>query len=160
MLGIRSRSWASRSQGSSLRNRIAVSNVAPPHISSENSLRAEPRVGVGDAEHVAGPHARGQQRLVGVAERRVGEEQRLLLADPAGEASGPELLEAAAASPRAAAADAVVRGGSRLGRGDVVRRAASTPGEAVDDDLGGVGQEPASPGPAGPGTGTARASRR
>ena len=36
MLGIRSRSRESRSQGSSLRNRIAVSNVAPPHISSEN----------------------------------------------------------------------------------------------------------------------------
>ena len=36
MLGTFSRSWASRSQGSSLRNRIDVSNVAPPHISIEN----------------------------------------------------------------------------------------------------------------------------
>ena len=36
MLGIFSRSWASRSHGSSLRNRMAVSKVAPPHISIEN----------------------------------------------------------------------------------------------------------------------------
>ena len=37
ILGIRSRSWARRSHGSSFRNRMAVSKVAPPHISIEKT---------------------------------------------------------------------------------------------------------------------------
>ncbi len=82
MFGIRSRSSASRCQGHSLRNRIAVSNVAPPHISSENSSRHEPRIGVGDRQQVVRAQPRGQQRLMGVAKRRVGQQQRLLLEDP------------------------------------------------------------------------------
>jgi hypothetical protein len=35
--------------------------------------------GIGDGEHVKAAHARGQQRLVRVAHRRVGDEQALLL---------------------------------------------------------------------------------
>ena len=52
-----------------------------PHLEREQAgvLRG---VDGRDAEHVVGAHPRRQQRLVGVAERRVGEQQRLLLADP------------------------------------------------------------------------------
>ena len=82
MLGIFSRSSASRSQGDSLRNRMAVSNVAPPHISMENSLRQQLGIGLGDGQHVVRAQARGQQRLVRVAERGVGDQQRLLLENP------------------------------------------------------------------------------
>ena len=73
-----------------------------PHLDREH-LGAEPGVGVGHAEHVAGPDPGRQERLVGVAEGRVGQQQRLLLADPLRELLGPELLEDAAASRRAAA---------------------------------------------------------
>ena len=57
-----------------------------PHLDREQ-LRAESGIGLGHAEHVAGPQAGGQQRLVGVAEGGVGQQQRLLLADPLREAS-------------------------------------------------------------------------
>ena len=51
---------------------MAVSNVAPPHISIENILRHQPGVGLGDFEHVERAHPRGQKRLMGVAKRGVG----------------------------------------------------------------------------------------
>ena len=76
-----------------------VEGGAAPHLDREDA-RTEPGVGVGDAEHVAGADPRGQQRLVGVAERRVGQEQRLLLADPAREGVGPHRQEPLARARR------------------------------------------------------------
>ena len=66
---------------------MAVSNVAPPHISrrEQASRRPAARHGVGARQHVVGAHARGHQRLVRVAEGRVGDEQPLLLQRPFGE---------------------------------------------------------------------------
>ena len=139
MLGIFSRSWASRSHGSSLRNRIAVSNVAPPHISIEKIAGTEPGIGVGDAEHVAGPDPGRQQRLVRVAERGVGQQERLLLADPSGERLGAHLLEPL---PRARRRVDQVVEPRRVGLRR--RRVAGRPrhaGEAVDRDLGGVAEQ-------------------
>ena len=52
-----------------------VERRAAPHLDREQ-LRHEARVGVGDRQHVVRAHARGQQRLVRVAERRVGQQQR------------------------------------------------------------------------------------
>ncbi len=46
--------------------------------------------GVGHREHVVGADSRGQERLVGVAQRRVGDEEALLPRRPAGEFLGPE----------------------------------------------------------------------
>ena len=51
-----------------------------------------------DAQHVVGAHARGQQRLMRVAEGRVGQQQPLLLQDPARELLGPELEKLVAAA--------------------------------------------------------------
>ena len=86
MLGISSRSRSSRSQGSSRLNRMAVSKVAPPHISREKSCGSQLGRGLGDLQHVVGAHARRKQRLVRIAKRRVGDEEPLLLLDPPGEA--------------------------------------------------------------------------
>ena len=47
----------------------------------------------GDAQHVIGAHPRGQQRLVGVAEGGVGQQQLLLIEDPAAELFGAQFAE-------------------------------------------------------------------
>ena len=61
-----------------------VERRAAPHLEAEE-IRRQPRDRVGDREHVVGAHARGQQRLMRIAHRRVGDEQPLLAADPLGE---------------------------------------------------------------------------
>ena len=106
-----------------------VEGGAAPHLEREHP-GAEPGVGIRDAEHVVGPDARRQQRLVGVAERGVRQEQRPLLADPTGEGVGPHLLEPL---PRARGRrhQVVVLRRCRLGRHDVSRRPGHA-GEAVD----------------------------
>ena len=109
---------------------MAVSNVAPPHISIEKMLGAEPGVGVGDPEHVAGPDPGRQQRLVGVAEGRVGQEERLLLADPAGERVGPHLLEPLSRARRRGD-DGSNRGGAGSARPWHSRPARVTPGKPL-----------------------------
>ena len=48
---------------------------------------------VGDGEQVAGADARGEQRLVGVAEGGVGDRDPVLGAQPAGELLGPDLAQ-------------------------------------------------------------------
>jgi hypothetical protein len=59
---------------------MATSKVAPPQHSSENSCGSAAHR-CGDApDHVDGAHARGQQRLVAVAHRRVGEQHRFCAA--------------------------------------------------------------------------------
>ena len=75
---------------------------------------------VGDGQHVVGAHARGQQRLVGVAECGVGEQQALLLRGPLGEAFGAELVEQLARAVGRRAGDRARGTGAarmRVGRG-------------------------------------------
>ena len=115
-----------------------VEGRAAPHLDREDA-RAEPGVGIGHAEHVAGPDPGGQERLVGVAERGVGQEQRLLLANPARESLGAHRLEplARAVGRRPEASNAGARGSA----GGACPGGRADAGKAVDGDLGGVGQE-------------------
>ena len=55
-----------------------VEGGAAPHFQAEEVVQPV-RDEVGDGQHVVGADARGQQRLVGVAERGVGDQQALLL---------------------------------------------------------------------------------
>jgi hypothetical protein len=64
---------------------MAVSKVAPPHISRLKSCGVRRATAPADGQHVEGTHARGQQRLMGVAKSRVGDEQALLRERPFGE---------------------------------------------------------------------------
>ena len=61
---------------------MAVSNVAPPHISRLEELGRAAGDGVGDRQHVEGAHAGGEERLMGVAHGGVGDEQALLRGRP------------------------------------------------------------------------------
>ncbi len=67
-----------------------VERRAAPHLEAEQ-VRQPVGDRVGDGQHVVGAHARGEQRLVRVAHRRVGDQQPLLVADPLRELLGPEL---------------------------------------------------------------------
>ena len=89
-MGAACRSAASRSHGSSARKRSATSYVAPPHASIDQQLRGQPGHVAGDREQVAGADPGGEQALVGVAERRVGDRDPLLLAQRRREPLGPE----------------------------------------------------------------------
>ena len=80
-----------------------VERGAAPHFQAEK-LRGEMSDGVGDGEQIVSPHARRQQRLMRIAERRVGEEQRFLLANPSRESFRAKLAEAFAAFPAGGAA--------------------------------------------------------
>ena len=55
---------------------------------------------LGDAQHVVGPHAGGDERLVGVAQRRVGDEQAFLGKDPLRKFLGAKLEKQIAAALR------------------------------------------------------------
>ena len=103
-----------------------VERRAAPHLDREQ-VGDQVGVGLGHAEHVVGPQPGGQQRLVGVAERGVGDQQRLLLPDPAGERLGPQRLEPL---PRALGdpLDVVVAGRLRLRRGASRTASRFTPG--------------------------------
>ena len=70
----------------------------------------------GDRQHVVGADARGQQRLVRVAERGVGEQQALLLQRPLGELFGPELQQQLARARRAARVGSCARHAARRER--------------------------------------------
>ena len=59
-----------------------------PHFQAEK-IRQPVRDEVRDGQHVVRADARGQQRLMRVAERGIGQEQSLLRARPVGEFSGP-----------------------------------------------------------------------
>jgi len=50
-------------------------------------------IGPGNLQHVVAAHARRQQRLVRVAEGRVREQERFLIADPPGKALRAECAE-------------------------------------------------------------------
>ena len=90
-------------------------------------------VGLGDADDVAGAHAGGQQRLVGVAHGGVGDEHALLVAHPLGELGGAEFLEALAGAGLGVGGEA-----RRLGLAGVGRRQRAVAGlrVAVDGDVG------------------------
>ena len=93
MLGIASRSRRSRSHGSSWRKRIDdVERRAAPHLQAVKIVQLV-RNEVGDGQHVVSAHTRGQQRLMGVAESRIGEQQPLLPGRPIGEAFGAQFAE-------------------------------------------------------------------
>ncbi len=80
MFGTLSRSSRRRCHGSSLQEtHRRVERRAAPHLEREQ-LRRAPRHRARNRRHVEGPHARRHQRLMRVAERRVGDEQPLLLA--------------------------------------------------------------------------------
>ena len=85
-----------------------VERRAAPHFQAEQIVQA---VGheVGDGQHVVGADARGQQRLVGVAEGGVGEEQALLRRDPFGEAFGAAASSSSWRVPSGGAAGIVRR---------------------------------------------------
>ena len=69
-----------------------VECCAAPHFQREQP-RAIARIHVGDFQQVVGPHTRCQQRLMGVAHRRIRPQQRLLLANPRAELLDAELFE-------------------------------------------------------------------
>ena len=93
MLGIASRSAASRSHGSSARKRSATSYVAPPQHSTRPQLGRGAGDVLGDGEQVARAHPGREQRLVGVAEGGVGDGDPVLGAQPAGELLGADLAQ-------------------------------------------------------------------
>ncbi len=102
-----------------------------------------------DAQHVIGAHARGQQRLVGIAKRRVGQQQRLLFEHPLRELFRAQFLELVARagwqSRSVVAATGQGRQGNRFARDQLFllrgRQGADVRiAVAIDDDLGDVGQ--------------------
>ena len=80
-----------------------VEGRAAPHFQREQ-LRRAARHRARDRQHVVGAHARRHQRLVRVAERRVGDEQALLLAASTRRISSARVRAAAGACPAAAPA--------------------------------------------------------
>ena len=114
-----------------------VEGGAAPHLQAVEIVQFV-RDEVGDAQHVVGAHAGGQQGLVSVAEGGVGEQEFLLPGGPGGEAFGAQVAEQLAGAVRSL--------------GGVVRRqgpGASASGGgltghlriAVDDDVGEVAQQ-------------------
>jgi hypothetical protein len=61
-----------------------VEGGAAPHFQREK-LRHAVGHGFGDAQHVVGAHAGGDERLVGVAQGGVGDEQAVFIEDPSSE---------------------------------------------------------------------------
>ncbi len=147
--------------GSSWRNRIDVSNVAPPHISRLNRSGISLRHRVGDRQHVVGAHARRQQRLVRVAHRRVGDQQPALARGPTARTSPAPAPAACCRMPAGGGVDrcetAATGGVGSLRAGS---NAALHVRPAVDDDVAEVATASSSRGRAARGTGTAPACRR
>ena len=87
MLGMASRRRRRRTPGVFVQEAHGdVEGGAAPHFQAVQIVQPV-RDEVGDRQHVVGAHARGQQRLVGIAEGGVGEQQALLRRRPRGEAS-------------------------------------------------------------------------
>ncbi len=109
-----------------------------PHLDGEQ-LRAGARVGVGDGQHVVGAHASRQQRLMGVAERGVGQQQLILLSDPLAELFGPHVQKLLAVAGRDRLL--VVEHGPRGGIAANLGRRVLDQGVPVDDDFRQVRQQ-------------------
>ena len=116
------------------RKRIAVSKVAPPHISSEKSSACDAPRASATASMSIGAHARGHERLVRVAQRRVGDEQRASARDPLGEFLRARVRAADGACPAAMPAFRS-NAGTRAGGSDLGRPVALRVRVAVDDDV-------------------------
>ena len=115
MLGMRARSWSSRSHGSSCRKRIdGVERRPAPHLQAEK-LRQQMRDGIGDLQQIERAHARGQQRLMRIAHRRIGEQQLLLLAHPLGRIFPAPVPAACSAVPAAGACRSCTAGSTGSG---------------------------------------------
>ena len=56
-------------------------------------MRAEVSVGPRNLQHVESPHPRGQKRLMRIAERRIGDQQTVVLDDPFAETPGAQFFE-------------------------------------------------------------------
>ena len=117
MFGICSRSWRRRSHGSSCRKRIAVSNVAPPHISRLKRVRRAraPRRRRPPACRSVRTRV-AMQRLVRVAEGRVGDRAAAFASASTRRISSARARAAAGACPAAAAACDRTRRTARLER--------------------------------------------
>ena len=73
-----------------------VEGSTSPHFQRKQAalgITHTARQGVGAGEHIEAPHACGHERLVSVAEGRVGNEQSLLLESPFGKLLRPEFEE-------------------------------------------------------------------
>ncbi len=118
---------------------MAVSKVAPPHISIEN-IWGQSRAYASPTRSMSRVRTRVARSDWLASRKVVSVISRGVCADPAGEPLGPHLLEHL---PRALGrgGGGIERGRGRLGGGDVVRRA-NDPGVAVDCYLGGEGQDP------------------
>ena len=118
---------------------MVTSKVAPPHISRLNRSCSRCDTKFGDGQHVVGADARGQQRLVRVAERGVGHQQALLPAGPLGE---PLRAQLAAAIWRVPAGGAAESWRGTGGVRDPLRRRLARDGRvAVHDHVAQIGQQ-------------------
>ncbi len=110
----------------------------PAPAFERKELRQPARIGLRHRDDVERAHARGEQRLVGVAHRRVGDERPSLRLHPVGEALRTELVEKLLrALLRLALVD------RRAGRRRVGVRAGASLGlrVAVDGDVGDIGEQ-------------------
>ena len=116
-----------------------VEGGAAPHFQAEEIVQAV-RDEVGDGQHVVGADARGQQRLVGVAEGGVGEEQALLFARPIRRGlPGRVRCRSLARALRAARQESC--GGTARGSQARGTRLAGHCGIAVDDHVAQIGEQ-------------------
>ena len=119
-----------------------VERSPAPHLQREEARR-QVGVGIGDGDHVERPHPRGEQRLVGVAHRRVGDEETVLLPHPGGKLLRADFLELGPCAGR--------RGGQPIKLRHRRRRAADRHGAplhervAVDDHVGQILEHPSGP---------------
>ena len=115
-----------------------VERRASPHFQAEETGHAV-RHEVGDRHHVIRTDTGGQQRLVGIAERGIGEQQTSLRTRPFGETFRPQLLQNLASAHRRAP-----RNMGRDGRRSQAlgRRLAGYGRVAVHDDIGQIGEQP------------------
>ena len=96
---------------------MAMSNVAPPHISRLKMFGVRWATASATLSMSSDSHARRDQRLVRIAQRRVGDEQWPLVADPCGEPLRPEFAAAIARALRDAGLQ--VERGTRAGAKDL-----------------------------------------
>ena len=101
-------------------------------------VRQSPRIGVGDLCDIVGTNARGQQRLVTVAHRRIGHEDTLLVAHPVAELLRTELVEELLRTRLDVGIDI---GNDRLGGIGRRLRAALHFRMSVDRHIGEIGQQ-------------------
>ena len=83
----------SRSQGSSFKNRMQVSNVAPPHASTEKKPQVIDLPC--ERDHIFSAEAGGNERLVGIAKSGISDKNFTRNGSITWETSGPPVLQLA-----------------------------------------------------------------